>query len=378
MCYNPLNLKWDGVVMRFNLLFVGNKFSNNIYLKNYVLREVEKKFSHINSITFFQENDNSLFLYLEKEVSSEIKLLIVTTKQNFSVVGKLLCTITGDNLILKDNMLLPSQCNIFDEQSYLLELHNSKINILHVDELTKFPNILLEDDHSNGVIHLFREDKESAKLLLSPIAQTNEVKIEFTEIADGWLQINIRSRRYGNITQFVSSAKQLLNSKIITAPNIPAYIIEKLEKANKKVTFAESCTGGLLAYMFTKESGASNIFDGSLITYSNALKENWLAVEHITLENNGAVSANVVQEMSEGAINVSYADYSIAVSGIAGPTGGTQDKPVGTVYISARSQENENTHMLLLSGDRKYIQTQSALYAIKMLLEIDKEFFFTN
>lgn len=378
MCYNPLNLKWDGVVMRFNLLFVGNKFSNNIYLKNYVLREVEKKFSHINSITFFQENDNSLFLYLEKEVSSEIKLLIVTTKQNFSVVGKLLCTITGDNLILKDNMLLPSQCNIFDEQSYLLELHNSKINILHVDELTKFPNILLEDDHSNGVIHLFREDKESAKLLLSPIAQTNEVKIEFTEIADGWLQINIRSRRYGNITQFVSSAKQLLNSKIITAPNIPAYIIEKLEKANKKVTFAESCTGGLLAYMFTKESGASNIFDGSLITYSNALKENWLAVDHITLENNGAVSANVVQEMSEGAINVSYADYSIAVSGIAGPTGGTQDKPVGTVYISARSQENENTHMLFLSGDRKYIQTQSALYAIKMLLEIDKEFFFTN
>ena len=364
--------------MRFNLLFVGSKFSNNTYLKNYVIREVEKKFSYIDSITFFQENDNTLFLYLEKELETDIKLLIVTTKQNFSVVGKLLCTVTADNLILKDNMLLPSQCNVFDDQSYLVQLQNSSINLLHVDELTKFPNILLDDEDSSATIHLFREDKESAKALLTPIAQTNEVKIDFTEIVDEWLQIKITSRRYGNIAQFISSAKQLLNYKIITASNIPAFIIERLNNANKKVTFAESCTGGLLSYMFTKESGASNIFDGSLITYSNALKENWLAVEHTTLENYGAVSADTVQEMSEGALNVSYASYSVAISGIAGPSGGSDEKPVGTVYISARSKRDEKTHMLFLTGDRKYIQEQSALYAIKMLLEIDKELFFAN
>lgn len=364
--------------MKFNLLFVGNKFSNNTYLKDYVIREVEKKFSFIDSINFFQENDNSLFLHLEKKLSSNIKLLVVTTKQNFSVVGKLLCTVTADNLILKDNMLIPSQCNLFDDQSYFLKLQNSSVNVLHVDELGKFPNILLEDEISNATIHLFREDKESAKAILSPIAQTNEVKIDFTEIVDEWLQINITSRRYGNITQFINSAKQLLSSKIITASNIPAYIIEKLNNVQRKVTFAESCTGGLLSYMFTKENGASNIFDGSLITYSNALKENWLAVDHTTLENYGAVSANTVQEMSEGALNVSYASYSVAISGVAGPTGGTDEKPVGTVYISARSKKHEKTHMLFLEGDRKYIQIQSALYAVKMLLEIDKELFFGN
>ena len=364
--------------MRFNLLFIGNKFSNNSYFKNYILREINKKIAFIDSITFYQENDNSLFLYLEHELSNESKLLIITTKQNFSVIGKLLCTITADNQVLKENMLLPSRCSVFEDQSYLLNYKNSNVNVLHVDELCEFPSILLDDENSNATIHLFREDRESAKALLSPIAQTNEVKIEFTDIVENWLQIDITSRKYGNITQFISSAKQLLSSKIIAASNIPAYIIEKLNHAQKKVTFAESCTGGLLSYMFTKEGGASNVFDGSLITYSNALKENWLAVEHTTLENFGAVSADVVQEMSEGALNVSYANYSVAICGIAGPTGGTDDKPVGTIYISARSKKLEKTHMLLLSGDRKYIQEQSALYAIKMLLEIDKELFFAN
>ena len=364
--------------MKFNVLFVGSKFSNNIHLKDYILREIAKKTAHVDSITFYAENDNSLFLYLEHELSTDTKLLVITTKQNFSVVGKLLCTVTADNLILKENMLIPSQCTVFEEQTYLLKHNNSTVNVLHVDELTKFPSILLEDENSHATIHLFNEDKESAFAMLSPIAQTNEVKIDMTQMVDGWLRIDIISRKYGNITHFITSAKQLLSSKIITAANIPAYIIEKLYNAQKKLTFAESCTGGLLAYMFTKESGASNVFDGSLVTYSNVLKENWLAVETATVEQNGAVSEEVVQEMSDGALNVSYANYALAISGVAGPTGGSEEKPVGTVYISARSKTAENTQRLLLSGDRRYIQEQSALFAIKMLLEIDKELFFTN
>ena len=364
--------------MKFNVLFVGSKFSNNTYLKDYILREINKKISHIDSMNFYLENDNSLFLHLERELSVDTKLLIITTKQNFSVVGKLLCTVTADNQILKENMLLPSQCTVFEDQTYLLNYNNSVINVLHVDELTEFPRLLLEDENSSATIHLFGEDKESAKALISPIAQTNEVKIDITDVVEGWLRIDVTSRKYGNITQFISSTKQLLSSKIIAASNIPAYIIEKMHYAQRKLTFSESCTGGLLAYMFTKESGASNMFDGSLVTYSNALKENWLAVEHATLEKHGAVSEQVVREMSDGALNVSYANYAVAISGVAGPTGGTEEKPVGTVYISVRSRDNEQTQKLSLHGDRRYIQEQSALYAIKMLLEIDKKLFFTN
>jgi len=169
----------------------------------------------------------------------------------------------------------------------------------------------------------------------------------------------------------------LLNTKLIPASNMARFIIERLSHAGKKISLAESCTGGLIASFITKESGSSTIFDGSLVTYSNRLKSNWLAVDNVTLEQFGAVSEEVVLEMSEGVLNVSDADYSIAVSGVAGPDGGSEEKPVGTVYICVRTKEKTKVEHLRLYGDRNYIQEQSALYAIKMLISIDKELFFT-
>jgi len=82
--------------------------------------------------------------------------------------------------------------------------------------------------------------------------------------------------------------------------------------------------------------------------------------------------------MSEGALNVSYADFSLAISGIAGPTGGNELKPVGTVYISARSKTSVHTERFHFEGDRNYIQEQSVLMAVKMLINIDKELFFAH
>ena len=134
--------------------------------------------------------------------------------------------------------------------------------------------------------------------------------------------------------------------------------------------------GGLLTYFFTHESGASTVFDGSLVTYSNPIKANWLAVDEEKLLTFGAVSSEVVDEMSAGALDVSHADFALAVSGIAGPDGGSEEKPVGTVYIAARSKSELNTQKLNLQGDRNYVQEQSAFYAIKMLLLMDKEVFF--
>ena len=189
-------------------------------------------------------------------------------------------------------------------------------------------------------------------------------------------EVITHSRRYGNIAQFITSAKQLLPNKVIASSNLVAYIIERLSHNNKKLTFAESCTGGLLAYYFTQNSGASAVFEGSLVTYSNTLKANWLAVDDDILEEYGAVSGEVVAEMSEGALNVSYADYALAISGIAGPDGGSDEKPVGTVCIAARSKTELHHEQLHFQGDRNYIQEQSALYAIKMLLMIDRTLFF--
>ncbi|MBW6488905.1 CinA family protein [Sulfurimonas sp.] len=362
--------------MKLHLLLIGNKFIYNLPLREYIVRKIEQKTDFIHSITFFKESDNSLFLYLDKELNAANRQIIVTTKQHFSTIGKLICTVTGDNQILKDEMLFPSNSSVFENGSYLLEYKDSITNVLHMDEMQTFPEILLNIEDSKATMHLFEEDRESAIAILSPIAQMYDVKLDIVNLIDGWLRIDIRSKKYGNISKFIGSAKQLLPNKLIAASNIMSYIIDKLSSQNKKIGFAESCTGGLLSYSFIENNGASKILDGALVTYSNTMKENWLGVNGKTLEEFGAVSSEVASEMSEGAMNVSNADYTISISGVAGEGGGTEYKPVGTIYVGVRSKTEHRESRLNLSGDRNYIQHQSVLFAIKMLLLIDKEIFF--
>lgn len=362
--------------MRVHLLFVGNKFIYNNSLKEYAIRKVEQNCDFINSITYFKESDNALFMHLDYLLNTNDKLIIVTTKQKFSTIGKVICTLTSDNQILKDNMLLPSECSVYEKGSYLLEYKDALLNVLHVDEMQEMPTVLINKQNSYATLHIFEEDDETLKMILKPIAQTYDVSIDIVTIMEGWAKINITSKKYGDISKFIASTKSQLVSKVIASSNIVSYIIEKLSHNNKKISFAESCTGGLLSYFFTKNNGVSNILDGSLVTYSNSIKENWLAVDEDVLDEYGAVSAQVVHQMSEGVMNVSEADFTISISGIAGEGGGTEDKPVGTVYIGVRSNNTHEEKHLLFSGDRNYVQYQSVLYSVKMLLLIDKKVFF--
>ena len=362
--------------MKLHIIFIGNKFIYNHSFKEYILRTIEAKSEIIHSITFFQESDNSLFLYLQNELNSQSKIIIVGNKNNFATIGKLISTVTSDSQILKDGMLIPQKASLFEERSYLLEYANAVVNVLQIDEGQKMPELLFYSSDIQATIHIFQEDEIDVKNILAPLGQTYEVSFIVTKYVDGWLRLDIESNKYGAISNFINAAKKLLPKKLIASSNIASYIIDRLEKRGKKISFAESCTGGLLSYYFTKENGASKILDGSLITYSNALKENWLAVSHPVLEYKGAVSAECVMEMSEGVINVSSADYALAISGIAGDTGGTPLKPVGTVHIGVRTPTLHKEEQLHFSGDRNYIQHQSALYAMKMLLLVDKETFF--
>jgi len=358
------------------VLFIGKKFRVNTPFKAYIKREISSSIGEVNAYYFYPENDNALFLHLEKILKKEAQLLIITSKSAASVVGKLLCTITQDNQILKENMLIPSSTSIFEDCTYLLPYKKSQINVLTAIENEALPQILIKNEKRSAEVQVIDMDIETANALLTPLAQTYEVKLHFSLIVKGWLTLSIESKRYGNISQFISSASSLLNTKLVPASNMAAFIIEKLSHAGKKISLAESCTGGLIASFITKESGSSAIFDGSLVTYSNLLKANWLAVDNTILEEHGAVSEEVVLEMSEGTLNVSDADYSIAVSGVAGPDGGSDAKPVGTVYISVRSKTNVLAEHCFFKGDRNYIQDQSALYAVKMLISLDKELFF--
>ena len=131
---------------------------------------------------------------------------------------------------------------------------------------------------------------------------------------------------------------------------------------------AESCTGGWIATCITAVPGSSKWFDRGFVTYSNEAKQEMLGVLPHTIEANGAVSKAVVVEMAEGALRNSRADYSIAVSGIAGPDGGTQDKPVGTVWIAwAIKGELTQAKKYAFTGDREAVRAQTVEAALTQL-----------
>jgi nicotinamide-nucleotide amidase len=147
-------------------------------------------------------------------------------------------------------------------------------------------------------------------------------------------------------------------------------IIEKLSSNHKTISFAESCTGGRIVAAFTAISGASEILNGSCITYSNQIKHEWLGVGNDILEAFGAVSQECVSQMLTGIQKMANSDYALAVSGIAGPTGGTKDKPVGTVYIGLLTPSTQEVFQCLFHGEREHIQEQSTAYAIAKLAEV--------
>jgi PncC family amidohydrolase len=165
-----------------------------------------------------------------------------------------------------------------------------------------------------------------------------------------------------------SDAQKLLRrEKRIVIGDLFKFLVQKMPP--KKVGIAESCTGGRVSAYITRVAGASALFDGGMVTYSNLIKQKWLGVREWSLEKYGAVSAEVVTQMVEGIIEKSRANYGIAISGIAGPTGGTPQKPVGTVYIGVGDRYQIWVEKYQFSGTRGYIQHQSALTAVGMLIQ---------
>ncbi len=135
------------------------------------------------------------------------------------------------------------------------------------------------------------------------------------------------------------------------------------------LTTAESCTGGGIAQAITDIPGSSQWFSHGFISYSNIAKQQLLGVEYDLIERHGAVSQAVAEAMAIGALSVATADLSVAVTGIAGPGGGTPEKPVGTVWISWGSTTSTvESQRFLFSGDRNSVRNQSVIESLKGLI----------
>ncbi len=146
-------------------------------------------------------------------------------------------------------------------------------------------------------------------------------------------------------------------------------IVDMLKEKNLTLTTAESCTAGLLAGRIMNVAGASQIYNEGYITYSNEAKEKLVGVSHGTLESHGAVSHETAAEMAEGAARAAGADASVSVTGIAGPDGGTKEKPVGLVYVGCYVKGNVRTEEFRFLGNRAKNREYAVVRALTLLRE---------
>lgn len=142
-----------------------------------------------------------------------------------------------------------------------------------------------------------------------------------------------------------------------------------LKKMNLKITCAESCTGGLISGRLVNVSGISDNYEAGIVTYSNEAKERFLDVPGEILDCYGAVSGQVAEAMAKGAISFAGADVAIAVTGIAGPGGGSQEKPVGLVYMACCVKDEVTVRKHNFKGDRQAVRESTVNAALELVIE---------
>ena len=195
---------------------------------------------------------------------------------------------------------------------------------------------------------------------------------------DGMIRLRLSS--YGEATaeemnQQIELLRPLILDYLLATEDLPLETIlgNLLNQHGQTISTAESCTGGRLAAALNAQSGSSAYYMGSVVAYDNSIKEQVLSVMHTTLEEYGAVSEQTVREMAEGVRALMQTDYAIATSGIAGPTGGTADKPVGTVWIAWATPNGTCAKCFRLGTLREQITQRAVTTALVHLIRIMKD-----
>ncbi len=162
-------------------------------------------------------------------------------------------------------------------------------------------------------------------------------------------------------------------SEVKMVESLEQQLVKELTKRNASITTAESCTAGLVSGRIVNVSGASGVFNQSFVTYSNEAKHKLLGVTEETLETVGAVSRETAEQMAVGAANVAGARMAISVTGIAGPDGGTLEKPVGLVYIGCYYDGTTVVEQHIFQGDRMEVRNASVEAALTLAIKCLKE-----
>ena len=359
--------------MKNALVILEKALEYNRSFMGYLKREIKNHVGEIDTVCFVQKGEDDVVSIL-KEIISNHKNLFIVTKESFSFAGKIISTICDDGLVVKRGMLVPLKAEKFVKDSYLIRKNSTSINVLKIDIFEKLPQILIKEGCECLDFFLFGSEKTNK--IESAISQL-EMNFKKIEIVDSVIFYKTKGVHISQIESLLYVLGKNFDKSVLIGSDLSTVICQKLIEEGATITVAESCTGGMLSSQIVKNNGVSDIFAGSIVTYANSIKQKFVGVKSDTLKKYGAVSGECVKEMLGGVMKVFDSDFSMAVSGVAGPSGGSKQKPVGTVFVGAKSRSKEiKIKRLQLKGDRTYIRKQSVFWAFKLLVESDREFFF--
>ncbi len=236
-------------------------------------------------------------------------------------------------------------------------------------------------DKGNGaiyhhIIHTFGQGESTTGSAISDLMrQGGDVSVG-TTVAAGMVSIRITSRgsdgdkARDQAAEVVDEIRSRLGDLVIgegVDTTMASVVGQLLRDSQQTVSTAESCTGGMIGQLITSVSGASDYYPGGFICYANAVKQQLLNVPNDLLEKHGAVSGQVASAMAAGTREKMGTDWAISVTGIAGPTGGTDEKPVGLVFIGLAGEAGTKIHRHIFSGDRQIIRLRTALAGLNYL-----------
>ena len=258
---------------------------------------------------------------------------------------------------------VPYEMKIAMEEQILPYIHSSVHPFVHSSIIHKTLQVTGIAESSLAILLEDYENSMPAALHLAYLPK------------DGVIRLRLSS--YGELSEkemqdWFERLKELTKDYIIAETDEPLEVLlgRILTKRHQTIATAESCTGGKLAALLNKHSGSSVFYKGSVIAYSNEVKENVLKVNREYLDTYGAVSGQVVVSMARGVKQLLNTDYAIATSGVAGPTGGTQEKPVGTVWIAVATHDKVYAECFHLGKLREQVTDRACLKALVMILQI--------
>jgi nicotinamide-nucleotide amidase len=324
-------------------------FNTDLVLNQYVLENIKALFKN-RGIALNKQNRGQAYVPENCKVLNNI--IGTAPGMWFSENGKELFSLPGVPFEMKslmENEVLPKLKDLNSGSSIIV---NQTVNVYNI------PESVLAEKIEEWEINL--PDNMSLAYLPSP----HKIRLRLTARgANREELLNSIADKFQDLTKYVP-----VNAKITGNETIEQSIGKLLKERNLTLSTAESCTGGNIAHMVTSVAGSSEYFIGSVVAYSNFVKENILKVNKEDIETYGAVSKSVVEQMAEGVRKILCTDYSVATSGIAGPTGGTDDKPVGTVWIAVSSEKRTISKKFVFSNNRDRNIGKSSVKAIDMLI----------